>query len=100
MIATDGDGRFEIAAPHEFVYRFAHLRAFAVTQPADARRQSLKLNTVARETKPAIQSPIVGAKFKGEIVSLVNIRRVTRQRDPTKRTFAFAKKRPDILGYE
>src|SRR5689334_15722093 len=48
MIAADCDRRFEIAALHEIVDGFAHLGTLAVTEPADARRQSLEVNAIAR----------------------------------------------------
>src|SRR5712671_3495105 len=54
MIAADRDGRFQIAAPHQFVDGFAHLRALAIAKPTYARRQSLKLHPVARQPQPAI----------------------------------------------
>src|SRR5689334_23440128 len=100
MIAANRDRRFQIAAPDEIVNRFAHLRAFAVTEPADARRQSLKVNAIARQTQPAIQRAIVGKQLEREVVSLANVFRVARQRDPAKRSLAFAEQRANVLRHE
>src|SRR6266446_4410898 len=46
MIAPNRDWRFEIAPAHEFIDGFTHLGALAITQPADARRQSLELHAI------------------------------------------------------
>src|SRR3954452_5449932 len=100
MIAPDRDRRFQIAALHEIVDRLAHLGAFAITEPADARRQSLKLHSIARETQPAIQRPIFGKHLQREIVSLANVLRIARQRHPAKRSFPFTEERANVLGYE
>src|ERR1041385_3613330 len=100
MIAPDRDRRFQIAALHEVVDSFAHLGALAVTEPADARRQSLQVNAFARETQPAIQRAIVRKQLECEVVSLANVFGVARQRDPAKRPFAFAEQRSNVFGHE
>ena len=100
MIATDGDGRFQVAATDEFVDCFAHLGAFAVAEPADARGQSLKLHAFAREPEPAVERRVFGEEFEREVVRAANVRRVARQSHPAKRPFAFAKKRADVFGHE
>src|SRR5882724_11644961 len=97
MIATDRDGRFQIAAPHQLVDSFAHLGAFAVTEPADSRRQTLELHPVTRQTQPAIQRLVFRKKFEREIVGFANVIRIARECDPAKRPFAFAKKRTDVF---
>src|SRR5438445_13846469 len=73
MIAADRNRRFQITTPDEFIDRLAHLRTFAVPEPSNARGQSLKVNPVARQTQPAIQSLIFWKKFQGQIVSLANL---------------------------
>src|SRR4029078_322217 len=82
------------------VYGLPHLGALAVTQPADARRQSLEVNAFARETQPALQRAIVGQQPEREIVSLADVFRVTRQRNPSKRSLAFAEQRANVLRHE
>src|ERR1700683_2492448 len=49
MIAANHDRRFDLPLLHQIVYREAELRALAVSQPADTRRQSLKLDALARQ---------------------------------------------------
>src|SRR6266851_4871023 len=49
MIAANRDRSFQIATANQFVDSFAHLCAFAIAEPADARRQSLKLDSIARQ---------------------------------------------------
>src|ERR1041385_9104598 len=100
MIAADRDRRLQIATLHEVVDRLAHLGAFTVTEPADARRQPLKMHAVARETQPAIQRPIFGKHLQREIVSLANVLRIARQRDPAKWPLTFAEERANVLRHE
>src|SRR5678816_859352 len=76
MIAPDRDRRLEIAALHEIVDCLTHLGTLAITEPADTRRQSLKVNAIARQTQPAIQRAVVRKHLEREIVSLANVLRV------------------------
>src|SRR6478672_13568900 len=100
MIAADGDRRLQIAPLDEFIDRFAHLGAFAISQPADARRQTLELHAVARQSQPAIQSLVVREKLQRQVVGFLYVRRVARQRYPAKRTLALTKKRANVFGHE
>src|SRR6185369_16159464 len=100
MIAPDRNWRFEIATLDEIVDRLAHLGTLAVTEPADTRRQSLEVNAIARQPQPEIQRAIVRKHLEGEIVGLANVSRIARQRNPAKRSFAFAEKRANVLGHE
>src|SRR3954447_8704483 len=100
MIAPDSDGRLQIATLHEVVDGFAHLGAFAVAKPANARGQALELHAIARQTQPAIQGAIVGKQLEREVVSLANVFRIAGKRHPAKRSFAFTKKRPDVLRHK
>src|ERR1041384_7784948 len=100
MVAPDRNRRFEIATLDEVVDCFAHLSPFTITEPTDARRQSLEVHTIARETQPTIQRAIVGKHLEREIVGLAYVFRVARQRNPAKRAFAFTEKRSNVLGNE
>src|SRR6266850_188948 len=100
MIAADGNGRLQLATPDQVVDRFAHLGAFAVTEPANAGWQTLKLHPVARQAQPAIQGLVIGKKFQREVVRLSNIIRVAGQGDPTERSFAFTKERANVLRHK
>src|SRR5882724_7296743 len=53
MIAPDDNRRFDFTALYQFVHGYAKLGAFAVSEPADPRRQSLKLNSFTCELHPA-----------------------------------------------
>src|ERR1051325_2115261 len=99
MIAADRDRRFQIAAADGFIDRLAHLCAFAVAEPTDARRQTLKLHSIARQPQPTIQRLIVGKKFEREIVSLAYVFGFAGERDPTKRTFAFAEEWANVIRH-
>src|SRR5207237_943180 len=77
-----------------------HLGALAVTEPADARRQALKLHALARKTKPTMQGRIIGEEFEREVVCAAYVVRIARQCDKTKRPLASAKKRANVFGHE
>src|SRR5581483_10609938 len=98
MIAADDDRCLDLAPPNEFVYGDAEFRALAVTKPADARGQSLKLNTFARQLHPTRERFVLGKNFEREFVRACDVVRFAAQRDPAKRTFSFAKEWPDVFG--
>jgi hypothetical protein len=59
VIAPNHDRRFDLPFLHQIIHRQAELRPLAVSQPADARRQSLKLDALARQINPAAQDTIL-----------------------------------------
>ena len=100
MIAADDDGRFDLAATHVVVHRESELGALAITEPADARGQALEVDAVLRQAHPARENRIVGEEFERQAVRGADIFGRARERDPTKRTAAFAEQRADVLGNE
>src|SRR6266480_249778 len=60
MIAPNHNRRFDFAALHQFVHGHTELGAIAVTEPADPRRQSLKLNSFTGELHPAGERLVLG----------------------------------------
>src|SRR5713101_4507259 len=87
MIASNYNWRFDFTAFHQLVHRNAELGALAVTEPANPRGQSLKLNPFAGELYPARK--LIGAR---------DIFGVAAQCDPAKWPAPFAKKRTNIFG--
>src|ERR1700752_871859 len=98
MIPTDCNRRFQIPSLDEIVDRLPHLSPFAVTKPANARRQSLEMHAIARQTQPTIQRAIVRKHLECQIVRFANVFRISRKRHPSKRSFAFAEKRSNVFG--
>src|SRR5699024_7674491 len=78
--------------PIEFL---THLGPFAIFQPADARRQSLKMNLVLRFMNPSSQRLLFGESFENGLISRVNIFGVSGKCGPTKRAGPAAKQRSD-----
>ena len=64
MIAPHHDGRFDLALLHQIVDGHAEAGALAVSQPADARRQPLEFNALARQVYPALENLIVRKHFQ------------------------------------
>src|SRR5215217_950843 len=100
MIAPDRDRRLEIAPLYEIVDRLAPLSPFTITEPANAGRQSLEVNTVTSQSQPAIQRAIVRKHLEGEIVSLANVVGIARQRHPAKWSLAFTEERSNVLWHK
>src|ERR1700680_141767 len=91
---------FDFAFLDQVVYRESKLRALSVSEPADTRGQTLKLDSLAREINPAAENAIVREQFEHEIVGHMNVRRLARQRDPPERPAAFAKQWTNICRHK
>src|SRR5258705_10067467 len=100
MIASDCDRGFQMGAFDEIVYCLTHLGAFPITKPTDARWQSLKMNAIACEPKPAVQRSIIRKEFERQIVGFAYVVRITGERHPPKRTLPFAEDRSNVFGNE
>src|SRR5260221_711998 len=68
--------------------------------PADAGRQTLKLNPRSRHVEPMVQVRIVGDQFLDLRIGLVDVLRIARQRRPAERSDTPAEQRPDVFGHE
>src|SRR5215207_9572911 len=97
MITANCDRRFQISTLDEIVDGLAHLRALAITEPTDTRRQALKLNAITRKTQPAIQRTIVGKHLQRQVIGFSNVLRVAGKRDPTKWSLAFTEEWPNVF---
>src|SRR5205807_8146176 len=73
---------------------------FAITEPADTRGQSLKVDPLFRQFHPPCKGFVLGKKVEREFIGAGDISRVATQRDPAKGTFPFAEKRPDVFRDE
>src|SRR5437660_1402649 len=100
MIPSDNDGRLELAAPHHVVEFEPQPRALAVAQPANPRRQALKLHARPRQLDPAGERLVPRKRLEHRLVRAVNILRVARQSHPAKRTLPLAEEWPDVLRHK
>ncbi len=64
MISTNHDRRLDLPFLYQIVDRKAELSALAVAEPANARRQSLKLDALARQINPASQNAVLWKQFQ------------------------------------
>ena len=55
MVASDDDRCLELATGHHFVEGQPQTMTLSETHPADARRQTLKMNALLRHVEPAMQ---------------------------------------------
>src|SRR5688500_428269 len=100
MIAADDDRGGDFAAPNHLVEPEAEAVALAEADPADARRQALESDALARHVEPAMEVRVAGDQLLHLRVGLANIFWIARQRGPAERADAAAEQRPDIGGDE
>src|ERR1019366_2084275 len=74
--------------------------ALPEADPANARRQSLKLNPRARHVEPVVQMRIVRDQLFDFGVGFVNVLRVPRQSHPPEWPDAAAEQRANVCGHE
>src|SRR5208337_4614435 len=95
VVTAHHDRRFDLALLYQVVERQAELRALAITEPADAARQSLELDPLAREIDPATEDFVLGKHLQHQIVGSVNVGGIARKRGPAERSAPFAEQRTD-----
>ena len=100
MIATDHDRSLQFATAHHFVEGQAELVALAETDPADACRQALEADALARHVEPVVQVLIVGDQFLDLRIGLVDVLRITAQGHPAERADAAAEQRTHVGRHE
>src|SRR5216683_2424351 len=100
VVAADDDRRLHGATPDELVEAQARTGTLAVAEPADASRQALELDLLARGLDPPHQGGVVGELVDHGTVGDSDVLRVTRKRNPSERALAFAEQRPDVCGHE
>ena len=76
-------GARQLAARDEVVERDAESRALALAQPADARRQPLELDPLARERDPAPQVLVVRKQLEHQLVGARDVARDRRRARPS-----------------
>ena len=74
--------------------------AVAEPDPADARRQALKGDALARHVEPVVQVRVVGDQLLHLGVGLVDVLGIAGQGHPAERADAAAEQRADIGGHE
>src|SRR5438067_9458549 len=100
VVASDDDGRLDLPRLHQLVERQSRARALAVAEPSDARRKPLELHVLRRHGHPQFQMRIAGKQIEYRLVRNGDVGRISRERGPAERPFAFAEKRADISGNE
>src|SRR3954463_14559522 len=100
MIAADDDRRLQLAAAHHLVEREPGLVALAQAEPADAGRQSLKLDLLRGEVEPALQRLVLREELAHLGVGARDVLRIAGERSPAERPFADAEERSYIRRHE
>ena len=100
MVATDDDRGGQFAAAHHLVERQAQLGALAEANPADARRQALEADALARHVQPAVQVFVIRDQLFHHGVGFVDVLRIAGQRRPAERPDTAAEQRTDVGRHE
>src|SRR4051794_12583089 len=100
MVAPNDDRRLHLALTHQPVEQLPRLLTLPITQPANAGRQSLKLNALFGHVQPARQPLVLRKQFQQSSVRQAEVFRVTRKSDPTKRAAPLAKLRTDVSRHK
>ncbi|MNT02225.1 hypothetical protein D3C72_1367140 [compost metagenome] len=100
MVAADDDGGLQLARGHHVVEHQAGAMAVAQADPADARRQALEGDPLARHVQPAVQAGVVREEFLHRRIRLADVLGITRQGGPAERADPAAEQRADIGGDE
>src|ERR1700726_4812937 len=100
MIPADDNRRFQFAAGDQAIEREAEFVALSVTEPADARRQSLESHAFLGEPDPPAEDFVVWEHLADQRIGAVDVRRLARKRYPAERAATLAEERSDIGGHE
>src|SRR6266404_3751724 len=100
MIASNDNRRFDFAAFDQFIHRDAELCTLAITEPADARGQPLKLDPLFRQFHPARKRLVFRKQVECEPIGARDVFRVATQCNPAERATSFAKERPNVFWNE
>src|SRR5690606_27180158 len=100
MIATDHDRRRELPGANHLVEGEPRPVTLAEPEPADARRQALERDSLARHVQPAMHVRMAREQLLDLGVRLVDVLRIAGQGDPAERSFAQAEQRPDVRWHE
>src|SRR6185437_2525398 len=100
VVASDDDRSPELTASHHLVEGQAQAVPVPEAHPADACRQSLEVDALARHVQPMMQMPILRQELTHFGVGPVDVLGIARQRGPAERTDAAAEQRPDVSRNE
>src|SRR5438067_8111041 len=100
MIASDYNRRFDFAVFDQFIHRDAELWTLAITEPADARGQRLKLDPLFRQFHPARMRLILRKKVERKPIGARDVSGVAAKCNPAERAAPFAKERPNVFWNE
>ena len=91
MVSTNHDWPLQLTLAHHFVEAQAKSVTLAVTQPTNARWQTLEGNTFLSQLDPLMQAVVIGEFLKHCSVCCCNVGRIARECNPTEWALAFAK---------
>src|SRR5688500_1580478 len=100
MIAADDDRCLDVSRAHQLVDLQSKPRALSVAEPADACRQSLKRNSIARHVYPAAQRVVISKHLERCFVGHAYVFGISGERGPAKRSLALTEERTHIFRHE
>src|SRR6516164_848684 len=100
MVASNYDRSLQLAFGDEMVEGQPEPVALAIAEPADPRRQALKLYFLSGHRDPAVQMLVFGEHFEHQPVSARDVRGFSGKRGPPERPLSLAKQGPDVGWYK
>src|SRR6185503_10052102 len=100
MIASNHDWRVDLTALHQIVHGNSKLGPFTIAEPANARRQTLEMDSLFGQFHPALESFVFWKEFEGELISPRDVGRLAAQRNPSKWPLPFTEQWPNIFRNE
>src|SRR5438045_8664690 len=96
MVAANHHRGFDLPLPHQVIDSQTKLSTLTITQPADARRESLKFYALAGEVDPTFKNLVLGKEFQNQIVCNGDISGIAGKRCPAEGAASFAEKWTNI----
>src|SRR5229473_5320815 len=100
MIASNDNRRLDLPTPHIVVYCQTKFGPLAVSQPANARRQALEMNSLLGQFHPARQNRVVRKHFQCQTIGGVDVVRRAGERGPAKRSASLTEQRTNVFWNE
>src|SRR2546429_2046485 len=99
MVASHHNGGLQLAALYHLIDGQPELGALAISQPADTRRQSLELDSFARQIDPPAQDLVLRKHLQHQVIGDSDVAGVARERNPAKGPASLAEERANIFRH-
>src|SRR5437773_10708951 len=100
MVSTYDDGRAKLTLANHVIEAAAQFGALAISQPADAGRQTLELHFLSSQANPPSQVLVVGKSVNNRLVRSIDVFGITGQSGPAEWPASLTEERSNVLRHE